>query len=167
MILRALIAGKSTLLNFFNRFPEFAVHKEPLDQWQDLNGTNFLGLVFQDPARWGLAFESLVTLTMAEIHMADHDGAEGLLFHPVKVMERSVTTARRVFIENLRDQLTPGESQILHSWYNLLVTRPEFDTKVDLIIYLRTSPQVAFDRMISRARPEEATLPIEHFEVTK
>ena len=27
---------------------------------QDLNGTNFLGLVFQDPARWGLAFESLV-----------------------------------------------------------------------------------------------------------
>ena len=27
--------------------------------------------------------------------------------------------------------------------------------------------QVAFDRMISRARPEEATLPIEHFEVTK
>jgi len=78
-------AGKSTLLNFFNRFPEFAVHKEPLDQWQDLNGTNFLGLVFQDPARWGLAFESLVTLTMAEIHMADHDGAEGLLFHPVKV----------------------------------------------------------------------------------
>ena len=99
---------------------------------QDLNGTNFLGLVFQDPVRWGLAFESLVgslecrisesrtprpwpkitkrqrqwhlthpitktmtktmtnvwvqvTLTMAEIHMADHDGAEGLLFHPVKV----------------------------------------------------------------------------------
>ena len=79
MILKTLIAGKSTLLNFFNRFPEFAVHKEPLDQWQvgrsrslfylvtlsqnlsqDLNGTNFLGLVFQDPARWGLAFESLV-----------------------------------------------------------------------------------------------------------
>ena len=27
--------------------------------------------------------------------------------------------------------------------------------------------QVAFDRMTSRARPEEATLPIEHFEVTK
>ena len=25
-----------------------------------MNGTNFLGLVFQDPARWGLAFESLV-----------------------------------------------------------------------------------------------------------
>ena len=79
MILKTLIAGKSTLLNFFNRFPEFAVHKEPLDQWQvgrsrslfylvtlsqnlsqDLNGTNFLGLVFQDPGRWGLAFESLV-----------------------------------------------------------------------------------------------------------
>merc|ERR1712114_82476 len=143
---------------------EFAVHKEPLDQWQDLNVTNFLDLVFSDPSRWGLAFESLVTLTMAEIHMADHDGAQGLLFRPVKVMERSIAAARKVFIENLRPQLTVGEVEILDAWYNLLVTRPEFDTKVDLIIYLRTSPQVAFDRMISRARPEEATLPIEHFE---
>ena len=101
-----------------------------------MNGTDFLGLVFSDPVRWGLAFESLVgiytdndnliketrhiflvlslsvsqsvtkgshlemlvhlkinhlkksiqvTLTMAEIHMADHDGAQGLLFRPVKV----------------------------------------------------------------------------------
>ena len=29
-----MMTGKSTLLNFFNQFPEFAVHKEPLDQWQ-------------------------------------------------------------------------------------------------------------------------------------
>jgi len=157
-------AGKSTLLNFFNQFPEFAVHKEPLDQWQDLNGTDFLGLVFSDPVRWGLAFESLVTLTMAEIHMADHDGAQGLLFRPVKVMERSLTSARKVFIENLRSQMTSGEVQILDSWYNLLVSRPEFDTKVDLIIYLRTTPQVAYERMTSRARPEEATLPLQHFQ---
>ena len=70
--------------------------------------------MISDPARWGLAFESLVgiaclgfgkniaifvlkirqpfekkhiqvTLTMAEIHMADHEGAQGLLFRPVKV----------------------------------------------------------------------------------
>jgi len=156
-------AGKSTLLNFFNQFPEFAVHKEPLDQWQDLNGTNFLDLVFSDPSRWGLAFESLVTLTMAEIHMADHDGAQGLLFRPVKVMERSITAARKVFIENLRPQLTVGEVEILDAWYNLLVSRPEFDTKVDLIIYLRTSPQVAYERMKSRARSEEASLPLQHF----
>jgi len=157
-------AGKSTLLNFFNQFPEFSVHKEPLDQWQDLNGTDFLGLMISDPPRWGLAFESLVTLTMAEIHMADHDGAQGLLFHPVKVMERSLESARKVFVENLRDQMSRGEVVILDAWYNLLISRPEFDTKVDLIIYLRTSPQVAFERMARRARSEEATLPLQHFQ---
>jgi len=157
-------AGKSTLLNFFNQFPEFAVHKEPLDQWQDLNGTDFLGLMISDPARWGLAFESLVTLTMAEIHMADHEGAQGLLFRPVKVMERSLMSARQVFVENLRDQISLGEVEILDAWYNLLVSRPEFDTKVDLIIYLRTTPQVAYERMASRARSEEATLPLQHFQ---
>ena len=34
LIIILMVTGKSTLLNFFNQFPEFAVHKEPLDQWQ-------------------------------------------------------------------------------------------------------------------------------------
>ena len=34
LIIILMMTGKSTLLNFFNQFPEFAVHKEPLDQWQ-------------------------------------------------------------------------------------------------------------------------------------
>merc|ERR1719339_395132 len=70
--------------------------------------------------------------------------------------------------DEVKDQIfklaKTGEVEILDSWYNLLVSRPEFDTKVDLIIYLRTTPQVAFERMTSRARSEEATLPIQHFQ---
>ena len=64
-------AGKSTLLNFFMKYPDIAVHKEPLDIWQNLNGTNFLELVYKDQSRWGMTFESLVTLTMMEVHLAD------------------------------------------------------------------------------------------------
>lgn len=160
-------AGKSTLLNFFHKYREVAVHKEPLDKWQNLNGTDFLGLMISDPSRWGLAFESLVTLTMAEIHMADHpsQAKDGSITPtaPVKVMERSLHSARKVFMENLREALTQGEMAVLDSWYDLLLRRPEFDTEVDVIVYLRTSPQVAYERMQSRARSEEATLPLEHF----
>ena len=44
-----------------------------------------------------------------------------------------------------------GDFQWLWWWfsrYNLLISRPEFDTKVDLIIYLRTSPQVFIIRLL-------------------
>jgi len=157
-------AGKSTLLNFFSLYPEISVHKEPLDIWKDMNGTDFLDLMNKDPARWGLAFESLVTLTMAEIHMADHQGALGSLLHPVKVIERSLFSARHVFIENLAPMLTKGEVAILDGWYDLLVKRPEFDTKVDLTIYLRTSPEVAMERVKVRGRPEEAAMTLEMFQ---
>jgi len=151
------------LLNYFNQYPEVAVHKEPLNIWRDLNGTDFLGLVYQDPVRWGMTFQSMVTLTMAEIHMADHEGALGSLLHPVKVMERSLQSMRHVFIENLAPMMTGGELAILDGWYNLLVKRPEFDTTVDLTVYLRTSPEVAYQRVIARGRPEEASLGIEFF----
>lgn len=156
-------AGKSTLLNYFSLYPEIAVHKEPLNIWQNLNGTDFLGLVYKDPVRWGLAFESMVALTMAEIHMADHEGAMGTLLHPVKVMERSIYSCRHVFIENLAPMMTGGEVAILDGWYDLLVKRPEFDTVVDLTVYLRTSPEVAYQRVKARGRPEEASLGIEFF----
>ena len=39
----------------------------------------------------------------------------------IQVMERSLTSARKVFIENLRSQMTSGEVQILDSWYYLYV----------------------------------------------
>jgi len=157
-------AGKSTLLNFFSRYPEMAVHTEPLEIWQNLNGTDFLGLMIENPSRWGFTFESLVTLTMAEIHMADHKGV-GTVYKPVKVMERSLQSAQGVFVRSMEQWLSLGEQAVLEGWYNLLVNRPEFDTKVDLTVYLRTTPEVAYQRMRSRAREEEATLPLEHFQI--
>jgi len=54
-------AGKSTLLSYFEKYPNMNVHKEPLDVWQNLNGTDFLGLAYANPQRWGMTFESLVT----------------------------------------------------------------------------------------------------------
>ena len=62
-------AGKSTLLKYFQKvasaprpgphltnavpvqYEEVGVFMEPLDVWQNLNGTNFLDLTYSDPAR--------------------------------------------------------------------------------------------------------------------
>ena len=84
-------------------------------------------------------------------------------YSPVKVMERSLHSARACFMENLREQLTPGEMAVLDSWYDLLSNNSLGDMEVDLIIYLQTSPEVAKSRARSRAREEEDEIQLEFF----
>ena len=89
------------------KYPDMAVHKEPLDIWQNLNGTDFLDLLYRDQARWEMTFESLVTLTMMQIHLADRQ-QEGVKFNPVKVMERSLHSARNCFMEQMKPMMSAG-----------------------------------------------------------
>ena len=157
-------AGKTTLLeNFFMSYPDMAVHTEPLDIWQNMSGTNFLDLVYVDQARWGMTFESLVTLTMMETHLMDKKGDKPK-FNPVKVMERSIHSARAIFMELLKPVMTEGEMTVLESWYDLVNERPEFDLGVDLIVYLRTSPETAMARVKSRGRQEEEGITLDYFQ---
>ena len=155
--------GKSTLLNYFTKYPGISVYKEPLDVWQNLNGTNFLELVYKDPVRWVLTFESLVILTMLKTHLADREAKGGKPI-TVKVMERSIHSARACFMEQMRPLTTEGEMALLEGWYNFLTDRPEFDTEVDLILYLRASPEVALARAKYRNRAEEQDIPLSYFQ---
>ena len=108
-----------------------------------------------------MTFESLVTLTMAEIHLGGALGSSD--YRPVKVMERSIHSARACFIENIRPAITGGEMAVLDSWYELLTDSNNYDMGVDLIIYLQTSPEVAMERVRGRQRQEEQEIPLEFF----
>ena len=39
----------------------------------------------------------------------------------IQVMERSLMSARQVFVENLRDQISLGEVEILDAWYDKMM----------------------------------------------
>ena len=143
------------------QYSDISVHTEPLDIWQNLNGTDFLELAYTNPQRWGMTFESLVTLTMAEIHLGGSLGRPD--YRPVKVMERSIHSARACFIENIRPAITGGEMAVLDAWYDLLTNNKNYDMGVDLIIYLQTSPEVALTRVRGRQRSEEQEIQLEFF----
>ena len=126
--------------------------------------------------RWGMTFESLVLLTMAEVHLANNLRTAPDTYTPIKVpppsrqrcplsayvqvMERSLHSARACFVENLAPVLTSGELAVLDSWYRLLDTNPDLDMEVDLVIYLQTSPEVSISRVQSRSRSEEQQVTI-------
>ncbi|XP_054917945.2 deoxyguanosine kinase, mitochondrial isoform X4 [Dermacentor andersoni] len=87
-------SGKTTFLEGCQQFVDTTVLIEPVTIWRDLQGQNLLELMYKEPKRWSLAFQTYVQLTMMQLHLAP-------VQTPVKLMERSLHSARYVFIENL------------------------------------------------------------------
>lgn len=160
--------GKTTLLDFFRaKFqasgePDPGVIMEPVEKWRNVDGENLFHYLYKDPARYSLAFQTYVQLTMIKLHMK----------RP-KLMERSIYSARYCFVENLYrlNYLSRLEYIILDKWFKHLVlagsgeesdkeleynqlSRPK-GIDLDLIIYLRCTPQKAMDRIRVRCRAEE------------
>merc|ERR1719219_2029547 len=149
--------GKSTMLEGFKKYPGMDILPEPVNQWTNLNGTDVLNLLFTDPHRWAATQESLTFNSMIREHLRR--------FGLVKAMERSIHSARICFVETLRKEgkMSEPEYAILDYWYKFLTnmepnTPTGFDTGADVIVYLRLSPEAAYERINGRGRSEEATI---------
>ncbi|XP_069105169.1 thymidine kinase 2, mitochondrial-like [Argopecten irradians] len=107
--------------------------------------------MYKDASRWSLAFQSYVQLTMAEGHNKS-----------VKMMERSLFSARNCFVENLyKGGLMPEVDYAILSEFYGWITENE-DTNIDLIVYLRAKPEVCQNRIRMRNRAEEKGVPIDY-----
>ena len=71
-------------------------------------------------------------------------------------------------MENLYNsgQMDEAEYLVLSEWFNYLITSPQLNFKVDQIIYLRTDPEVAYERVKNRNRHEESTIPLQYLKGT-
>ena len=118
----------------------------------------------------------------------------------VKMIERSLFSARRCFVENLfrSGKMPSSEYSVLLEWYrcvgrnfldldnidkcshaqqfartmdsfphSFLRSATDLDKSVDLIVYLRTTPETAWQRVKARARSEEKVIPIEYLRVSE
>ncbi|KAK0181428.1 hypothetical protein PV327_003716 [Microctonus hyperodae] len=149
-------SGKTTFLNNFKQFNNTLVLQEPVELWRNVDGVNLLDLMYRNPERYACLFQSYVQLTMLQRHTMKTS-------LPYKIMERSVYSAR-CFIENMRrTKLVHNvEATVLEKWYDWCVNNSNIET--DLIVYLRTSPQIVYDRMRARARKEEDCVSLKYLE---
>ena len=62
---------------------------------------------------------------------------------PVKLIERSIFSARYCFVENMyrTGKMLGCEYEVLDQWFKFATKDSALDLKVDLIIYLRTTPE--------------------------
>lgn len=97
-------------------------------------------------------------LTMLESHIKQID-------ENIKIMERSIFSARYCFIEAhaCLNSIDPIKSEILKQWFRFIISQVEI--KVDLIIYLRTTPDVLLKRIKERNRHEEKNMEISYLKL--
>ncbi|XP_030748335.1 deoxynucleoside kinase-like [Sitophilus oryzae] len=150
-------SGKTTFLNHFNKFEDVCVLAEPIDMWRNCKGHNLLGLLYEDIKKWSFTFQSYVQLTMLQQHLRK-------TACPVKLMERSIYSARICFVEKMKQDnlISHAAAAVIDKHFQWI--KENTDLKVDLIVYLRTDPQTVYDRMIKRNREEEKTVSLDYLQ---
>lgn len=148
-------SGKSTLLHYLGHVMDVNVTAESVDKWKNFKGTNLLEMMYTDAPRWAYLFQSYVQLTMLNNHMVPSSS-------PIKLMERSLHSARFCFVENMYRSGIMSEMEYLVycRWYCAFTSL--VDCTVDLIVYLRTDPLIVHERIAKRARVEERTVSLEY-----
>ena len=94
--------------------------------------------------RWSLTFQTYVQLTMLQNHTLPTD-------KPVKLMERSLHSAKYCFAENLRrtGKMPESEYLVLTRWFDFMLQSEDLDLTVDLIVYLKVMNDILFRGLLS------------------
>uniref|UniRef100_A0A671MQB6 Thymidine kinase 2, mitochondrial-like n=1 Tax=Sinocyclocheilus anshuiensis TaxID=1608454 RepID=A0A671MQB6_9TELE len=152
-----IASGKTTCLEYFSKTSEIEVLTEPVSKWRNVQGCNPLGLMYQDPSRWGLTLQTYVQLTMLDRHVLPMSA-------PIRMMERSIYSAKYIFVENLykSGKMPEVDFAVLSEWFEWIIKN--IAIPVDLIVYLQTSPQTCYERLKQRCREEEKVIPLEYLE---
>jgi deoxyadenosine/deoxycytidine kinase len=151
-------SGKTTLINKLKEKNIYEVIEEPVDVWLNITGDdnkNLLGLFYEDPNRYAYLFQTMVFKT--RLQSLDKPQEKNIRFS-----ERSIWTDKYVFgiycIES--GKMNKLEKNCYHTWFDWL--EEKFNPVPDGIIYVQTSPEKCLQRIKSRQRSEENSIPIEY-----
>jgi deoxyadenosine/deoxycytidine kinase len=134
-------AGKTSALAALHS-RGYATVPEPVAAWQEL-----LKLMYDEPRRWSAAFNINVLLSFSESAAA---GAGST----IRIYERSPLSTMHVFsvLQERLGYMTAHEMGLVRRCFGQVAWVP------DVIIYLRTTPEVAFARMQQRGRNAESSV---------
>lgn len=154
-------AGKSSFLQILADHLNCKVIFEPHHRWQASDDNeNILDLFYKNPTRWAYTFETYTLLT----RLCDHEIHVGKHSEKFVISERSPYSGRYCFAANAHEQghITDLEWALYQSLCDHLFA--EHVAKPTGFIYLRTSPEVCFERLNIRNRKEESTVPLSYLE---
>jgi len=159
-------SGKSTLfeklkIHFANNKNLIFV-REPVDIWesiQDENGTTILEKFYQDQIKYSFSFQIMAYISRINLlkeTIKEHPGV-------TIITERSLYTDKMVFAKMLYD--THKIEYINYQIYLNLFDTFKNDFNVDNIIYIKTDPDVCYNRILKRARNGENNISLDYLQL--
>ena len=143
-------AGKSTLLNYLKDNLECNISQEPVGEWMKMD---LLDKFYKDIDRWSFAFQMNCFISRA--HQVDQlpDGNN--------LIERSILSDK-IFAQNCfnNNNMELTEFDIYNKWSNWLYEK--VCKEVKNIIYLRSTPNVSYERIKKRNRDGENGIPLSY-----
>ena len=151
-------AGKSTFLKLINdHLTNVSVSLEPVYDWQhQIYGQSLLTNFYQAPKRWAYTLETLTLMCRIKEHLLEQE-----LKTPMRIMERSIYSGHYCFAKNSHEQdfLQKVEWQMYHEWFTFLSQKCQQPTG---FIYLKVSPDIAYERIKKRNRLAEKKLTLHY-----
>lgn len=147
-----IASGKSSLLHALtqSQLEKIFVSPERLDLWENYRGCNLLELAYNAPFEWAFKFQVYVQHTIAA--QVEKFRAQD---KQIMLAERSLAATKQIFIPlaHAKQTITHIEHDILQDLGEQLerVTK----AKPDVIIYVQTSPEIAYRRCVARRRGAE------------
>ena len=157
-------SGKSTLLaNLKERFKNdnrIVFIKEPVDEWtkiRDSQGITMLEKFYQDQSKYAFSFQMMAYISrLSTFKTAISENPQATIF----ITERSLDTDKYVFARMLFDDLKIEDVnyQIYNTWFELFAN----EYPIHKIIYVKTCPEICYERISKRSRTGEDCIPIDY-----
>lgn len=155
-------AGKTTFLDCIAaRYSNIEIVPEPIDKWVNFNGSNLLEHLYENPEKWSYTFQNYALLTYIESNTS-HTLVAATPPKPYKFKERSIYSSRHCFAEAfiLDGKIEQIPFNVYVKWFEFVESWKQ--NRTDLIIYLRTNPEIAYERMCKRNRNEEISVSFDY-----
>ena len=159
-------SGKSTLLNnlknHFKNDNRIAFIKEPVDEWSkicDSQGNTILEKFYKDQERYAFSFQMMAYISrLSTIKTAIYENPQATIF----ITERSLDTDKYVFARMLFDDLKIEDVnyQIYNKWFHEFAN----EYSVHKVIYVKTDPEICYERIAKRSRSGEDVIPLDYLE---
>lgn len=154
-------AGKSTFIKRIKEsLPHLPAAFEPLHNWQAQDyGQSLLASFYTDPKRWAYTMETFTMACRVRDHLAEQAHDRG-----THIAERSIYSGHYVFAKNSCENgfISDIEWQIYNEWFLFLTAKK--CTLPHGFIYIRTSPEKAFERIQKRSRADEAPISLTYLQ---
>ena len=152
-----IACGKSTLLRHLSKNPSVEVRYEPVEKWRNVEGDNLMARYYADIPRFAYLFQQNVMVTMMELHHTPQ-------IKPLFVMERTAYSSRYCFVKTLyqRQLMEPVEFNCFDRLFHWLTSQNP--PSLDLIVYMRASPETCLQRLYSRSREEEKAVSLSYMQ---